>query len=601
VRKESGSAEALRLLRDALRRGQLGPEEVERAGRLIGKEIKGLPADRIQARVRFLGQYTTSWVATSLIATAWGRGAAVQVTEGGYDNVLQELMAPPSEHRADVIVLLPWTQRLFSGGDRRSPQERVMDELGFWKQTWQLVGQRHSARILQVGYDSMTPGALGCHLGGGDGEVGLVRRANLALREHLPPSAYFLDLEQVAGAMGRERFYDSRRYFWTKQPFSEAGALRLAEHVWAGVRALMTGPKKVLVLDLDNTLWGGVVGETGPLGVALGESPDGEAYRAFQQHAKELARRGVVLAVCSKNNPADARGPFEQNPSMVLALSDFAHFDASWDPKALGLRRIADTLRLGLDSFVFFDDNPAEREHIRQALPDVEVVEVPEDPAGYVPALQAGLWFEAVALSEADAQRSLQYQQEAQRRTEQEAFASMDDYLRSLDMRGDVRAVDDGDLARVVQLIGKTNQFNLTTRRHGTEDVLGLLRSPRSVGMTLRVTDRFGDHGLIAVLLAAPAAEDDTVLRIDTWLMSCRVIGRTVEEFFFNTLLARARDLGYAEIEGEFIPTPKNSLVADLYERLGFARAAATADGGVSYRLAVPATPPAVTFVQASA
>ncbi len=245
--------------------------------------------------------------------------------------------------------------------------------------------------MLQVGYDWMLPGAEGYGLAGEPGGiVELTRAANAALRRERPPGSYFLDLEMVSGMMGRESFYDPRRYYWTKQPFSERGTLRLAEHLWAGVRAVTTGPKKVLVLDLDNTLWGGVVGETGPLGVALGESPDGEAYRAFQKHAKALTKRGIVLALASKNNEADGREPFEKNPEMVLGLDDIAAAEINWEPKGTTIRRLAETLSLGLDSFVFFDDNPAEREQVRQAIPEVAVAEVPDRARGIRPGPAVG-------------------------------------------------------------------------------------------------------------------------------------------------------------------------------------------------------------------
>src|SRR5262249_9586515 len=202
-------------------------------------------------------------------------------------------------------------------------------------------------------------------------------------------------------------------------------------------------------LDLDNTLWGGVVGETGPLGIRLGDGPDGEAYTAFQKHVKRLTERGVVLAVCSKNNDADAREPFEKNSQMVLSLDDFAQFEASWDPKATAIRRISKSLQLGLDSFVFFDDNPAEQEHIRQALPEVTVVPVPEDPAEYIRTLDAGLWFEAVELTEEDRVRAEQYRVERRRRDTEAQFDSLDDYLASLEMVGDLRQIDEFDMDRV--------------------------------------------------------------------------------------------------------------------------------------------------------
>lgn len=599
LRKQGDTNAALLRLRGALRRGLLAPEEVERAGRLIRKELAGRGESQGDLRVLLLGQSTTSWLGLALTAVAWGRGASVVVDEGEYDNVLQELLAPGrNDPKTDAVVLLPWNQRLLSADGQEPRRQRIDDELAFWRQSWTAVAERLGSRIVQVGYDWVHPGAAGHHLAGtGTGDVALVRQLNEALRNEQPAGSYFVDLEQVAGMMGRESFYDQRRYFWTKQPFSEAGTLRLAEHVWAGLRAVTTGPKKVLVLDLDNTLWGGIVGETGPLDLALGESPDGEAFIAFQRHLKDLSGRGVLLAVCSKNNPDDARAPFETNPNMVLSLADFARFEASWDHKPPVLARIADDLRLGLDSFVFFDDNPAEREHIRQALPEVEVVEVPSDPAEYVRALQAGLWFESAALTTADAERSRHYQLEKSRAGLLETSGTLDDYLRSLETRARVRPIDDADFLRVVQLIGKTNQFNLTTRRHAPADVRRMLDRPGSIGLTVRVTDRFGDHGLVAVLLTAPL-EAENALLVDTWLMSCRVINRTVEQYCFNDLVERARALGYEALVGEYIPTSKNVHVANLYDRLGFDRVPASDGDPVRYRLPLRQARRAETHVQ---
>jgi FkbH-like protein len=579
--KQSRNEEALDQLRRLLRHGLPDAEAVDRAGRLIRRALGAGNGVR-PLNVAMVGQFTTSWLATVLTAIAWGRGSTVMVSEGGYDTVLQDLeRLPTGEGRPDVVVLLPWNQRLF-GGD--SPSDRVDAELEMWSHAWKIVKEKLGARLLQLGYDWVLPGALGTNLGGrASGRVHAVRTLNEEIRAHLPSGAYFVDLEQVSGAMGRDSFYDMRRYYWTKQPFSEEGTLRLATALWSGIRAVTTGPKKVLVVDLDNTVWGGVVGETGPLGVALGDSPDGEGFRAFQAHLKDLARQGVVLAVASKNNPADAREVFEKNPDMILGLDDFAAFEACWDPKALSIKRIAETLNLGLDSFVFFDDNPAEQELIRQALPDVEVVDVPVEPAEYVRALQAGGWFETAGLTDVDATRSAQYVVERKRRELSESFSSLDDYLRSLAMRGDVRDIDESDMMRVVQLLAKTNQFNVTTRRHTYEDLLNLIKPHGSIAMTLRMEDRFGDYGLVSVLIGVPADEPKTI-RIDTWLMSCRVIGRTAEEFFFGRFLDRAKQLGYERIVGEYFPTKKNALVSDLYDKMGFTRLSGGTDS-VRYEL----------------
>jgi FkbH-like protein len=602
--KQGESAKALRMLGDAIRRGQLDNERMERSGRLIRDQwLAGHPDGVHGPKVLLLGQLTTSWLVPALTAVAWGRGLPLLVSEGGYDIILQDLMTHPlTEGAPKVVALFPWNRRLLEGtGD---VEERIEGELGFWRQAWSQIASRMGARILQVGYDWVNPGPLGYNLAGADGgPVTAISAMNRALRRDLPKGAYFLDLEQLSGTIGRASFYDMRRYFWTKQPFSEAGCVHLAHHLCAGVRALTTGPKKVLVVDLDNTLWGGVVGETGPLGIGLGESPEGEAFRAFQKHLKGLSSRGVVLAIASKNNPKDAHEPFETNPEMVLKMEDFAACEINWEPKGTTIARLAKALNLGLDSFVFFDDNPAEREQVRQALPEVEVVEVPEDPAEYVRALQAGCWFETTGLTEEDTMRTRQYVVERQRRELEQTAGSLDDYLRSLEMIGEVGPIDEPELQRVVQLLAKTNQFNLTTRRHSREDVLNLLSNAGAIGMTLRVRDRFGDHGLIGVVIAVPEPGSDVPsLRIDTWLMSCRVIGRTVEQFTFRVLLDRASRSGYRRIIGEYIPTAKNALVRELYGSLGFQPAGEAAGRGIAYHFEVGiAEAPATMVVLANA
>ncbi|GDX80365.1 methoxymalonyl-ACP biosynthesis protein FkbH [Deltaproteobacteria bacterium] len=587
LRKAGQIHEACLALQTGLRQPEADGATHERAGRTLQKL---LPAEPKPLRIRILGQCTTAWLVPVLTAVGWARGVPLAVSDGEYDNVLQDLgHGEPS----DVVVLLPWTQRLLAPDDRNEAA-RIETELDYWRAAW---ANRRGARLIMVGYDAPVAGPRGALLSGAPGGARrLVRRMNDALREALPAGAAFIDLDLLAGESGRQRFYDARRYCWTRQPFSEDGTLCVARHLFAATRALTTGPKKVLVLDLDNTLWGGVVGELGPLGVQLGESADGEAFRAFQAYCKGLAQRGVVLAVASKNNLADAQEPFVQHPDMVLRLSDFAAFEAHWEPKARSLARIAERLRLGLDSFVFFDDNPAEREQVRQALPQVEVVDVPEEPAEYVNALERSLFFETIGLTAEDADRGGQYQAEAQREAAKNAHASLDDYLTSLDMRADLRAVDEADMQRVVQLLGKTNQFNLTTRRHGEDQVRAWMNDERAVLLSLRVTDRFGDHGLIGLVFAVP--DDAEVLRVDTLLMSCRVIGRTVEHFLWGQVLERARELGFRRVRAEYIATAKNAQVATLLDGFGLPRTLEQGDT-VAYEADLTALPSPRNFLGA--
>lgn len=564
LRRDGQLQLALSRLQDALRRRELSSSKWDSVGRLLRTLFAEVEQETL--KIHILGQCTTAWLTSSLTSEAWASGVATTVSDGEYDSVIQDLTS--LDQHIDIVVLLPWHQRLLARG-QRSSDERIEDELATFRQAWSMMPA--NTRLVQVGYDWVHAGPLGFQLGSRyDGDVQLVRRMNQALIAALPSDGYFVDLSQVSGDFGRRNFYDQRNYAWTKQPFSSEGVYELSHHLFAAVRAVTTGPKKVLVLDLDNTVWGGIVGELGPLGVELGDSPDGEAFRTFQTYAKGLKDRGVLLAVCSKNNPTDAREPFESNRDMVLSLDDIAAFEASWDPKPVAIERLAKTLNLGLDSFVFFDDNPAEREAVRQQLPMVEVVEAPQDPADYVSALEQGLWFESVSVTAADRERAQQYCAEQSRRAVQESTSSLPEYLTSLEMRASVREIDDADMKRVVQLLSKTNQFNLTTRRHTAEDVRQMIGTDKSLGLTLRLEDRFGDYGLVSVVIGVPNDDDPNALRLDTWLMSCRAIGRSVEYYLMNQVATRAAAIGVERLIGEYIPSAKNPQVAAFYSSSGF-------------------------------
>ncbi len=565
LRREGRLADAISALQTGLRAGRLETSQLDGAGRLLASAFAEL--DSIDARrIHIVGQCTTSFLKAPLVAHSWAAGFAAGVSDGDYDSVVPELAQLDAE--IDAVVLLPWHRRLLSADDRTHAQ-RIDDELAHWQQAWSLIPA--STRVIQIGYDWIHAGAHGCHLSGRyAGDVRLVRKMNEHLLDALPDTSFFMDLEQISAGMGKRNFYDARNDVWTRQPFSRQGVAELTRHLAAALRTMTVGPKKCLVLDLDNTIWGGVVGELGPHEIELGDSPDGEAFRRFQSLASQLKQRGVLLAVCSKNTPQDAKEPFEVNRDMVLSLDDVAAFEASWDPKPVAIERIAKQLNLGLDSFVFFDDNPAEREVVRQQLPMVEVVDVPDDPAGYVEALQHGLWFESLALTDADRQRADQYCAEQHRRQACDSAASMEEYLDSLEMTAEINTIVDADMKRVCQLLGKTNQFNLTTRRHTEAQVRQMLESDDAIGLTLRLADRFGDYGLVSVVIAIRDHEQPERLRIDTWLMSCRAIGRSVEHHLMNHLVRRASELHYESVLGEYIPTAKNAQVANFFADCGY-------------------------------
>jgi FkbH-like protein len=350
------------------------------------------------------------------------------------------------------------------------------------------------------------------------------------------------------------------------------------------------------VLDLDNTLWGGVIGDDGLAGIVLGQgSALGEAYATFQAYARSLSHRGIILAVCSKNEEANAREPFEKHPEMILKPADIASFIANWNDKATNLKAIAAELNIGLDSLVFVDDNPAERALVRRELPMVAVPEVSDDPISFLQALDDAGYFESVAITEDDKARAGQYQANRERAALKAGVTDMDAYLSSLDMEMIVNRFDALGLQRIVQLINKTNQFNLTTRRYTEEEVVAVMNDPDAFGLQFRLIDRFGDNGIVAICIGRKQGED---CLIDTWLMSCRVLGRQVEPTTLNLIAAHARALGATRLIGEYRPTSKNGMVREHYARLGFTAIETREDGASHAALDLEQFVPAQTFLK---
>jgi FkbH-like protein len=377
-----------------------------------------------------------------------------------------------------------------------------------------------------------------------------------------------LAIDRLMLAEGLNVWHDPAIWHRSKHEVHPSMAEAYGEQVVRLIAAARGRSYKCMVLDLDNTLWGGVIGDDGLEGIVLGQgSGAGEAFAEFQRYAKALSERGVILAVCSKNDEKNAFEAFDQHPEMRLKRSDIACFVANWADKASNLRHIAKTLNIGIDSLVFVDDNPVERALVRRELPVVAVPEMPEDPALYAPTIAAAGYFEGIQITVEDRLRSQQYQANAERERLQESVTDMGSYLESLRMVMTAKSFDSVGLARVTQLINKTNQFNLTTRRMTEAEVQACMDDPSVVTVQVRLADRFGDNGVIAILIARAS---DTEAEITTWLMSCRVLGRHVEEACLNILAERCAALGVTTLLGTYSPTEKNGMVREMYSTLGF-------------------------------
>ena len=326
-----------------------------------------------------------------------------------------------------------------------------------------------------------------------------------------------------------------------------------------------------MILDLDNTVWGGVIGDDGLEGIQLGHGLGiGKAFTEFQMWVKKLKQRGIIICVASKNNEETAKEPFEKHPDMILKLDDIAVFQANWETKVDNIRTIQSILNIGFDSMVFLDDNPFERNIVRENIKGITVPELPEDPGEYLEYLYSLNLFETASYSNADKDRTKQYQVEAKRVSLSKTFTNEADFLKSLDMVSTVSGFTKFNTPRVAQLSQRSNQFNLRTIRYTEADITSLAEDPNVIDLSFTLEDKFGDNGLIAVIIMK--RQDAETLFVDTWFMSCRVLKRGMENFTLNTMVERAKAAGYKKIIGEYLPTPKNKMVENHYLGLGFSK-----------------------------
>jgi FkbH-like protein len=397
-------------------------------------------------------------------------------------------------------------------------------------------------------------------------------------------SRLVLDVSALASLVGDAAWSAGRYWYAAKYPFATAMIPLYADNLMRIIAAQMGRSRRVLVLDLDNTMWGGIVGDDGIEGLALGNgSALGEAHSALQRMALSLKERGIILCVSSKNDEAIALDAFRNHPEMTLREDDIVAFRVNWDDKAANIKAISDAIDLGLDCFVFLDDNPAERKRVRDALPSVAVPELPEDPGDWLPVLQAAGYFEQAGFSKEDRLRAGFYKANALRAAQMERIGDHNDYLLSLGMTLSIAPFDSAGRKRISQLISKSNQFNLTTRRYSEAEIAAMQSNADVFAIQARLEDIFGDNGMISAVICRQAGPS---WEVDTWIMSCRVLGRRVEEALLQYLVQQARLRGISEIIGRYIPTARNGLVRDHYAGLGFTQTGSQ-NGETIWQLAV--------------
>lgn len=534
-------------------------------------------------RLGILSNATVDLLLPAIIASGLRYGLAVEVIVPPFGQVMQAVTDPDSglwSGRLDVVLLM--LDHRGHGLHDMPSLDRAIATLAQLREG--IAGKGGIPTIIQTvprppelllgSFDFVSPNSI----------RGAIHDFNSHLRQTIPGSSDIIfDVAALAETVGLAEWHDPVAWHTAKLPFSQRFVPLYADALARLLGAVRGKSRKCLVLDLDNTLWGGVIGDDGIDGIKLGQGDGlGEAHLSVQRHALALSKRGIILAVCSKNNDQIARQPFQNHPDMVLREEHIAVFQANWVDKATNLRAIAKMLNIGTDALVFLDDNPTERHMVRRELPEVAVPEVPDDPALFPLYLSLAGYFDAVAFSADDEKRSEFYRTQAQRLALQESTSDLEGYLRSLDMTLHISPFDKIGRSRITQLINKSNQFNLTTRRYTEAEIATFENDPDAITLQARLIDCFGDNGMISVIICRILDERWV---IDTWLMSCRVLGRRVENAMLDFLSKQLGNRGATEVFGSYIPTKRNGLVQDHYASLGFALLRAEDDGTTHWRL----------------
>jgi len=530
-----------------------------------------------EKRIAVLGGSTTFHVVNVLELFLLSKGIKPVFYESEYNRYFEDSVYGYEklvEFKPD-IALVHTTNRNIQHMPNLEDTEGVVDEksgreLSRYRQIWDSLINNCQCAIIQNNFELPRNREIGnldftlpC------GKTNFIMKLNLAFAAEARkiPNLYINDINYLSSWFGLDKWHDVRIWHTSKYALNLDAIPLLAHNITGIICGIYGKTKKVLVLDLDNTLWGGVIGDDGAEGIEIGnETPIAEVYSELQKYVKNLKKRGIVLAVCSKNDLSNAKEGFERVES-VLKLDDFQVFKANWQPKTDNIEQIAGEINVGLDSLVFIDDNPAEREIVKSRLPVVNVPDIGSNVEDFIDHIDKGGWFEPISLSSDDLERNRYYEDNKKRDTLKNDCVNMDDFLRSLAMEAEIGPFTDMHVSRITQLINKTNQFNLTTQRYNVAEVEKMASDPGYITLYGKLADKFGDNGLISVLIGK--VQDKTV-DILVWLMSCRVLQRGFEYAMLDILIKECRQRGIETIEGTYIQSRKNGMVRDHYEKMGF-------------------------------
>ena len=537
-------------------------------------------------KIAILGDTATQLLTTAVKGEAVARGLALDIYEAEYNQIERQLLDPTSDlyqFDASIVIIFQSTHKLCEHHSllAADKQELVAEErLAFLTSICENPAFADK-KIIYFNYPEIEDTVFGSYANKVEASFSFqVRKLNyeLMLLSKQYPNLFICDIAGLQNLFGRQFMFSPNVYMSTEMVLSVNALPYVASRVVDIIGAIRGQFKKCLILDLDNTVWGGVIGDDGLEGIELGHGLGiGKAFTEFQMWVKKLKQRGIIICVASKNNEETAKEPFEKHPDMVLKLDDIAVFMANWETKVDNIRAIQGILNIAFDSMVFLDDNPFERNMVRENIPGITVPELPEDPGKYLEYLYSLNLFETASYSQADKDRTRQYQVEARRVSLAKTFTNEADFLKSLDMVSTVSGFTKFNTPRVAQLSQRSNQFNLRTIRYTEADITSMAENSDVIDLSFTLEDKFGDNGLIAVVIMNK--QDDETLFVDTWFMSCRVLKRGMENFTLNTMVECAKKRGYKRIIGEYLPTPKNKMVEQHYPNLGFAPLEVASEG----------------------
>lgn len=556
---------------------------IQELKRNLKKDNSGLPT----IKVALAGDTATQLLCTAIRGMGMEREYNIELFEAEYSQVEQQLLIPTSDlhqFNADFVVIFQSTHKLGEHHSLLTTEQQcsLADErIDFVRTICQNFSSTNK-KIIYFNYPEIGDAVFGSYANKVEPSFTYqVRKLNYELMQLSQEyqNLFICDLSELQNKFGRDKMFAPNTYANTEMVLRMDVLPYVASRVMDIVCAVKGQFKKCLILDLDNTVWGGVIGDDGIEGIQLGHGLGiGKMFTEFQMWIKKLKQRGIIICVASKNNEDTAKEPFEKHPDMVLKLDDIAVFQANWETKVDNIRTIQRILNIGLDSMVFIDDNPFERNIVRENIPGITVPELPENPEDYLEYLYSLNLFETASYSNLDKDRTKQYQIEAQRVSLSKTFTNEADFLKSLNMVSVVSGFTKFNTPRVAQLSQRSNQFNLRTVRYTNADIEALANDPNVIDLSFTLEDKFGDNGLIAVVIMKPLEKE--TLFVDTWFMSCRVLKRGMENFTLNIMVEKAKAAGYKRIIGEYLPTPKNGMVEEHYPQLGF-KAIETADSNL--------------------